>query len=60
MTDPGRIIATPGITVRLKNYDTTYSGNFSTPKEASKMLRRDVRRTAKLRTGFMPPAAIPS
>ena len=48
MFDLGRIIATPGRTIRLKDYDTDYTGKFTTPAEANKMLRRDVKRTAKL------------
>ncbi len=43
-----KIMAPPGINIRLKDYDTAYTGNFSSPKEARKMLRRDVKRTAKL------------
>ena len=48
MFDLSRIIATPGRTIRLKDYDTAYTGKFATPAEAKKMLRRDVKRTAKL------------
>lgn len=48
MIDLSRITATPGSTIRLRDYDTGYTGNFSTPKEARKMLKKDVKRTAKL------------
>lgn len=48
MLDISKIIATPGKKIRLKDYDTAYTGNFTSPKEARKMLRRDVKQTAKL------------
>jgi PPK2 family polyphosphate:nucleotide phosphotransferase len=48
MIDLSKILATPGKPVKLADFDTAYTGNFSTPKEAKKMLNRDVKRTAKL------------
>jgi len=48
MIDLGKIIATPGSRIRLKDFDTAYTGNFTDPKQARKMLNRDVKRTAKL------------
>ncbi len=48
MFDLGKIVATPGKKILLKEYDTAYTGNFATPAEAKKMLKRDVKRTAKL------------
>lgn len=48
MIDLGKIIATPGSRITLDDYDTAYTGNFTDPKQAKKMLKRDVKRTAKL------------
>ena len=48
MIDLSKIIATPGKPVKLSDFDTAYTGNFSTPKEARKMLTRDIKKTAKL------------
>lgn len=48
MIDLGKIIATPGSKISLDDYDTAYTGNFTDPKQAKKMLKRDVKRTAKL------------
>lgn len=48
MIDLGRIIAVPGKLVNLRDFDTAFTGDFTDPKEARKMLKRDVKRTAKL------------
>ena len=48
MFDIDRIIAKPGTKIRLSDYDTRYTGSFESPKQARKMLRRDVKRTAAL------------
>ena len=48
MYDISRIIARPEAGFRLTDYDTAYTGEFTSPKEAKKMLRRDIRRTANL------------
>lgn len=48
MIDLSRIIATPGSNIRLKDYNTAYTGNFRTKKQARQMLKEDIKRTAKL------------
>ena len=48
MFDLSRIIATPGTDIRLDDYATDYTGDFKSPREARQMLKRDVRRTARL------------
>lgn len=47
MIDLSRIIATPGSNIILKDYDTAYTGNFRTKKQARQMLKEDIKRTAK-------------
>ena len=48
MINLNRIIAPPGRKISLDDYDTAYTGEFTDPKEAKRMLRRDIKRTAKL------------
>ncbi len=48
MYDISKIMAKPGTIIRLKDYDTAYTGSFESPKEARKMLRKDVKKTASL------------
>lgn len=48
MIDLSRIVAAPGSKISLKNYDTAYTGGFSTPKEGRQMLKKNIKKTAKL------------
>jgi PPK2 family polyphosphate:nucleotide phosphotransferase len=48
MINPEKILAPPGQNISLKDYDTAYTGNFDTPREARKMLAKYVKKTIKL------------
>ena len=40
-------IVPPGTTIRLKNYDSGFTGSYKTKEEASAKLRQDIKRLAK-------------
>jgi PPK2 family polyphosphate:nucleotide phosphotransferase len=48
MINPEKILAPPGQTISLGNYDTGYTGQFNSPREAKKMLNKYVKKTIKL------------
>ena len=48
MIDFSKITVPPYTRISLKDYDTRYTGNFSSKKEGKKTLKRDIKRTAKL------------
>jgi PPK2 family polyphosphate:nucleotide phosphotransferase len=47
MIDHSKFIAPPGKKIRLKNYDTKYTGEFKSREEAETKLQRDILRLAK-------------
>ncbi len=46
--DHRKLIAEPGNDIRLEDYDTGYTGNFTSKKKARKKLKSDAKRTAAL------------
>lgn len=48
MINPEKILAPPGKIINLNDYDTGYTGNFNSPREAKKMLTKYVKKTIKL------------
>jgi PPK2 family polyphosphate:nucleotide phosphotransferase len=48
MIDHQKIIAPPGNVINLKDYDPAYTGSFTSPKQARKLLARYIKRTSRL------------
>ena len=46
--DRSKLMAIPGTTIRLEDYDTDFTAQFESPKKARKKLKQDIKRVSKL------------